>query len=144
MVEGQTLQHILNSPLMRLQFLDILKNSEAVIVCRASPSQKGAVVQMVKESEPKAVTLAIGDGANDVNMIKMANIGIGIFGKEGYQAASSSDYAFGQFRFLKRLLFVHGRWSGVRLTNFMLFFFNKNVVFSMAQIWFGIFNGYSG
>jgi phospholipid-translocating ATPase len=84
MIEGSTLEFVLNNPLMKAQFLDILKNSEAVIVCRASPSQKGAVVKMIKDSEPHSVTLAIGDGANDVNMIKMANIGVGIFGKEGY------------------------------------------------------------
>lgn len=87
---------------------------------------------MIKESEPQSITLAIGDGANDVNMIQRAHIGIGIFGKEGYQAASNSDYAIGQFRFLRRLMFVHGRWSGVRLSMFMIFFFNKNLVFSMA------------
>jgi len=86
----------------------------------------------VQESEPHSVTLAIGDGANDVNMIKKANIGVGIFGKEGYQAASNSDYAIGQFRFLRTLLFKHGRWSGVRLSYFMLFFFNKNLMFSMV------------
>ncbi len=39
---------------------------------------------MIKESEPNAVTLAIGDGANDVNMIQKAHVGVGIFGKEGY------------------------------------------------------------
>ncbi len=68
---------------MTYSFLDILNQCQAVIVCRASPSQKGAVVQMIKDNEPNAVTLAIGDGANDVNMIKRANIGVGIFGKEG-------------------------------------------------------------
>lgn len=86
---------------------------------------------MIKVSEPEAVTLAIGDGANDVNMIQKAHVGIGIFGKEGYQAVGNSDYAIGQFRFLRRLLFTHGRWSGVRLTIFMLIFFNKNILFTM-------------
>jgi phospholipid-transporting ATPase len=39
--------------------------------------------------------LAIGDGANDVNMITSANVGIGISGKEGQQAARSADYIIG-------------------------------------------------
>lgn len=99
---------------------------------------------MVKNNEPDIVTLAIGDGANDVNMIQRAHIGIGIFGKEGYQAASNSDYAIGQFRFLRRLLFVHGRWCGSRLSVFMLFFFHKNLVFTLPQFWFGWYNGFSG
>ncbi len=77
-------------------------------------------------------------------MIKQAHIGIGIFGKEGYQAAGNSDYAIGQFRFLRRLLFVHGRWSGIRLSTFMLIFFNKNLSYTLPQFWFGWNNGFSG
>jgi P-type E1-E2 ATPase len=77
-------------------------------------------------------------------MIKQAHIGIGIFGKEGYQAAGNSDYAIGQFKFLRRLLFVHGRWSGIRLTTFMLIFFNKNMVYTLPQFWFGWNSGFSG
>ena len=77
-------------------------------------------------------------------MIQKAHIGVGIFGKEGYQAASSADYAFGQFRFLRRLIFVHGRWSGIRISNFTIMFFFKNLVFSMLQFWFGFYNGFSG
>lgn len=64
-------------------------------------------------------------------MIQKAHVGIGIFGKEGYQAAGCSDYAIGQFKFLRRLMFVHGRWNGIRLSNFMLFFFHKNIVFTL-------------
>jgi magnesium-transporting ATPase (P-type) len=99
---------------------------------------------MIKESEPSSVTLAIGDGANDVNMIQRAHVGIGIFGKEGYQAASNSDYAIGQFRYLRRLLFVHGRWSGYRLSMFMLLYFNKNIMYTLPEFYFGWSNGFSG
>eukprot|EP00347_Sterkiella_histriomuscorum_P002642 403367358 len=144
LIEGQTLQYMIDSESMRKKFLKILGKCQAVIVCRASPSQKGLVVQMIKTSEPDIVTLAIGDGANDVNMIQKAHIGIGIFGKEGYQAAGNSDYAIGQFRFLRRLMFVHGRWSGVRLSVFMLFFFHKNLVFTLPQFWFAWYSGFSG
>ena len=48
---------------------------------------------MVRKGHPKAITLAIGDGANDVNMIAQAHVGIGIEGLEGMQAARASDYA---------------------------------------------------
>ena len=57
------------------------------------------------------ITLAIGDGANDVNMITSAHVGVGIIGLEGKQAARASDYAIGQFKFLKKLLFYHGHES---------------------------------
>ena len=64
---------------------------------------------MIRTNNPTLTTLAIGDGANDVNMITAAHVGIGISGLEGMQAARSSDYAIGQFKFLRTLLFLHGR-----------------------------------
>ena len=97
---------------------------EAVICCRVSPLQKALVVRMIKEGIG-AMTLAIGDGANDVAMIQEANIGCGLLGLEGSQAAMSADYAFGQFRFLTKLLLVHGRWSYIRIANMHSNFFYK-------------------
>lgn len=44
------------------------------------------------------VTLAIGDGANDVAMIQKAHVGVGISGVEGLQAATASDYAIAQVK----------------------------------------------
>lgn len=77
------------------------------------------------------VSLAIGDGGNDVSMIKEADIGIGIFGKEGYQAVTASDYAIGEFQFLRRLMFLHGRYCTRRITIFIVQFLIKNLMFSM-------------
>ena len=74
------------------------------------------------------MTLAIGDGANDVSMIQKADVGVGIAGREGMQAVMASDFAMGRFRFLVRLLLVHGHWSYNRLARLMLYFFYKNVV----------------
>lgn len=85
--------------------------------------------------------MAIGDGGNDVNMINTADIGVGIYGKEGNQAASSSDYSFCQFKYLWNLLFVHGRWSYLRSAFFVNFFFYKNILFTTQQVWFAIYSG---
>ena len=74
----------------------------------------------------KAMTLAIGDGANDVAMIQEAHVGVGIAGLEGAQASMSADYAVGQFRFLTKLLLVHGRWCYKRVAVFHEVFFYKN------------------
>jgi phospholipid-transporting ATPase len=68
------------------------------------------------------------DGANDVSMIQAANIGVGIMGREGTQAVRASDYAFGEFRFLKRLMVVHGRNSFLRISTVIMFSFYKNIV----------------
>jgi phospholipid-translocating ATPase len=80
--------------------------------------------------------LAIGDGANDVSMIQEANIGVGISGKEGLQAAMSSDYSISQFRFLSRLLLVHGRWSYMRTSQLILNYFYKNIVWLFVLFWY--------
>ena len=81
------------------------------------------------------MTLSIGDGANDVAMIQEANIGCGLFGLEGSQAAMSADYAFGQFRFLTKLLLVHGAWSYQRLSKLVLYSFYKNITLYMTLFW---------
>uniref|UniRef100_A0A8C9L1C5 P-type phospholipid transporter n=1 Tax=Panthera tigris altaica TaxID=74533 RepID=A0A8C9L1C5_PANTA len=123
-------------------FVDLACECNAVICCRVTPKQKAMVVDLVKRYK-KAITLAIGDGANDVNMIKTAHIGVGISGQEGMQAVMSSDYSFAQFRYLQRLLLVHGRWSYIRMCKFLRYFFYKNFAFTLVHFWYSFFNGYS-
>ncbi|NP_001361315.1 phospholipid-transporting ATPase IC isoform 2 [Homo sapiens] len=123
-------------------FVDLACECSAVICCRVTPKQKAMVVDLVKRYK-KAITLAIGDGANDVNMIKTAHIGVGISGQEGMQAVMSSDYSFAQFRYLQRLLLVHGRWSYIRMCKFLRYFFYKNFAFTLVHFWYSFFNGYS-
>eukprot|EP00741_Cyanophora_paradoxa_P005052 tig00000851_g4894.t1 len=109
------------------------------------PLQKAQVVKMVKDNvKPTPMTLAIGDGANDVTMIQEAHIGIGISGKEGMQAVRAADYAIAQFRFLKRLLLVHGRWNYKRVSKVILYSFYKNISFVLTLFYFGFYNGKSG
>lgn len=62
-----------------------------------SPAQKADVVKLVKDDDPELITLAIGDGANDVSMILEAHIGVGLYGNEGMRAVQSGDYALGEF-----------------------------------------------
>lgn len=86
------------------------------------------------------MTLSIGDGANDVAMIQEANVGCGLLGLEGSQAAMSADYAFAQFRFLTKLIVVHGHWSYLRIANMHKNFFYKNVVWTLAMFWYLFYN----
>ncbi|KNC78142.1 hypothetical protein SARC_09412, partial [Sphaeroforma arctica JP610] len=123
-------------------FLTVGKACQSVICCRVSPLQKADVVRLVK-SNTDAATLAIGDGANDVSMIQAAHIGVGISGLEGRQAVLASDYSIAQFRFLERLLLVHGRWSYIRMTKFLNYFFYKNFALTLVQLWYSFFTGWS-
>uniref|UniRef100_A0ACB8E5T2 ATPase class I type 8B member 4 n=1 Tax=Sphaerodactylus townsendi TaxID=933632 RepID=A0ACB8E5T2_9SAUR len=109
---------------------------------RVTPLQKAQVVDLVKKCR-KAITLAVGDGSNDIGMIKNAHIGVGISGQEGRQAVLNSDYSIAQFRYLQRLLLVHGRWSYFRMCKFLCYFFYKNIAFTLVHFWFGFFCGFS-
>lgn len=122
-IDGDSLKLVLEDRL-RQKFLMLCKQCKAVLCCRVSPAQKAAVVRMVKDGLD-VMTLSIGDGANDVAMIQEADVGVGIAGEEGRQAVMSSDYAIGQFRFLQRLVLVHGRWSYRRLAETIANFFYK-------------------
>ncbi|KAM3873313.1 phospholipid-transporting ATPase ID [Diretmus argenteus] len=140
-INGHSLAHALEAD-MEGEFVLTACACKAVICCRVTPLQKALVVELIKKHK-KAVTLAIGDGANDVSMIKTAHIGVGISGQEGIQAVLASDYSFSQFRFLQRLLLVHGRWSYLRMCRFLCYFFYKNFAFTMVHFWFGFFCGFS-
>lgn len=109
-----------------------------------SPKQKQEIVALVKNALPNAITLAIGDGANDVNMVTEAHVGVGIKGVEGQQAARAADFSIGEFKALKRLMFFHGRENYRKNTNLILYNFFKNLMFNMPTLWFGYFNWFSG
>ncbi|KAF8447755.1 hypothetical protein L210DRAFT_940528 [Boletus edulis BED1] len=141
-IDGTALDHALVDDRNKQLLLHLGTRCEGVICCRVSPLQKALVVKLVKDGL-RVMTLAIGDGANDVSMIQAADVGVGIIGEEGLQAVNSSDYAIAQFRFLKRLLLVHGHWSYARNGNMIINFFYKNIVAVGALWWFQIYCGWS-
>ncbi|XP_054595226.1 phospholipid-transporting ATPase IA isoform X3 [Nothobranchius furzeri] len=141
-IDGKSLKYALTFG-VRQYFLDLALSCKAVICCRVSPLQKSEVVEMVKK-QVKVITLAIGDGANDVGMIQTAHVGVGISGNEGLQAANSSDYSIAQFKYLKNLLLVHGAWNYNRVAKCILYCFYKNIVLYIIEIWFAFVNGFSG
>ncbi|SCU87370.1 LAFA_0E06326g1_1 [Lachancea sp. 'fantastica'] len=142
-IDGEALKLGLENDDIARRFLILCKNCQAVLCCRVSPAQKAAIVKLVKNSLD-VMTLAIGDGSNDVAMIQSADVGVGIAGEEGRQAVMSSDYGIGQFRYLTRLVLVHGRWSYKRLAEAIPVFFYKNAIFTLTLFWFGIYNNYDG
>uniref|UniRef100_A0A8C1B7V4 Phospholipid-transporting ATPase n=1 Tax=Cyprinus carpio carpio TaxID=630221 RepID=A0A8C1B7V4_CYPCA len=124
-------------------FLEICRNCSAVLCCRMAPLQKAQIVKMIKASKERPITLAIGDGANDVSMILEAHVGIGIMGKEGRQAARNSDYAITKFKHLKKMLLVHGHYYYIRIAELVQYFFYKNVCFIFPQFLYQFFCGFS-
>lgn len=143
-VENTALSLITERDDFEMNFIRVSKTCEAVICCRLRPGQKADVVSMIKKDDKCAITLAIGDGANDVSMIKEAHVGVGIYGNEGLRAVQASDFAIPEFKKLHRLMFVHGRARYVSITKFVLYFFYKNAVLTLPQFFFAYFSGYSG
>ncbi|KAJ5833018.1 hypothetical protein N7474_001329 [Penicillium riverlandense] len=143
-VDGQTLSTIEADETMRERFFQLAIRTESVICCRASPKQKAFLVSSIRKYVNDSITLAIGDGANDIAMIQEAHVGIGITGKEGLQAARISDYSIAQFRFLLKLLLVHGRWNYMRACKYTLGTFWKEMLFYLTQALYQRWNGYTG
>ncbi|KAI8085885.1 uncharacterized protein B0P05DRAFT_534105 [Gilbertella persicaria] len=141
-IDGVTLKYALE-PQTKDLMLDLGIRCASVICCRVSPKQKAQVVRLVKKGLG-VMTLAIGDGANDVSMIQEANIGVGISGVEGRQAVMASDYAIAQFRFLQKLLLVYGRWSYLRIAEMIMGFFFKNIIWTFVLFWYQIFCQFNG
>lgn len=125
------------------RFIELTKRCHSVICCRVSPLQKAQIVSVMRQ-KTKAMALAIGDGANDVGMILEADVGVGISGKEGRQAVLASDYAIGKFRYLKRLLLVHGRMNLYRNIECIFYSFYKNMAFTFNQMIFACYSHFSG
>ncbi|KJZ78373.1 hypothetical protein HIM_02411 [Hirsutella minnesotensis 3608] len=150
-VDGQTLAEIEASDELSQRFFAIAMLVDSVICCRASPAQKALLVRAVRarsaslgDKHRRGLTLAIGDGANDLAMIQASHVGVGISGREGLQAARVADYAIAQFRFLQRLLLVHGRWNYVRTAKFILCTFWKEMFFYLPTAQYQRYAGYSG
>ena len=135
-IESPILDGLFVDKEMTKTFLNIAYYSNTVICCRISPSQKSEIIKKIKNFDKNAITLAIGDGRNDVSMITEANIGVGIYGEEGMSAVQASDFAIGEFQLLKRLLFIHGRTNLYRLSTMILYFFYKNFILSFSQFYY--------
>ncbi|XP_004511165.1 phospholipid-transporting ATPase 1-like [Cicer arietinum] len=140
-IDGTSLVYILDSKLEE-ELFELSRRCSVVLCCRVAPLQKAGIVSLVK-NRTSDMTLAIGDGANDVSMIQMADVGVGISGQEGRQAVMASDFAMGQFRFLVPLLFVHGHWNYQRLGYMVLYNFYRNAVFVLILFWYVLFTAFT-
>jgi phospholipid-translocating ATPase len=116
-------------------FMEISTKAPAVVCCRCSPTQKTMVTEHIK-TFTKVRTAAVGDGGNDVGMIQQADIGIGIVGKEGMQAALAADFSINQFNYLNKLLLWHGRLAYKRSAKLSQFVIHRGMILSFIQVVF--------
>lgn len=141
-IDGRSLSYALEED-VKDTFLDLALGCASVICCRSSPKQKALVTRLVK-TKRGTTTLAVGDGGNDVGMLQEADIGIGISGFEGMQAVMASDIAIAQFRFLERLLLVHGHWFYRRISSMICYYFYKNILFGLTLFYYDAYTSFSG
>ena len=142
-IEGSTVNEIITNDDYAPEFFEIAKNCVSVVCARCEPCQKGNIVRSFMKNDPSGLALAIGDGANDVDMIRAAHVGVGVEGNEGSEAVMSSDFSIPSFQFLTRLLIVHGRWCTNRSALLVLLTFYKSAIIVITQILYGCFNGFS-
>jgi phospholipid-translocating ATPase len=135
LIDGNSLQFYLDHA--RSAFINITTHLPAVICCRCSPTQKADVAHLIREATRKRVC-CIGDGGNDVSMIKAADVGIGIVGKEGRQASLAADFSVLEFRSLSKLLVWHGRNSYKRAAKLSLFVIHRGLLISICQIVYSV------
>ena len=140
LIEGSVIGSLLQYHHVAL--LKLLLSCGTVICCRATPAQKAELVTLVRSAGN--VTLAIGDGGNDCAMILAANVGVGLSGREGLQAARAADYTFSQFRFLVPLCLVHGRYSLHRTAFIAQYCFYKSIFICLLQVLFNQMCLFSG
>jgi len=141
-VDGVTIEDIMAQKELKSIFYILLMSANTVIFCRMSSASKAKVVSLIKDNS-KYVTLAIGDGINDIPMLRTANIGIGIYGRRSNEAALAADIAIGQFSYLEKLLLSHGRLTYVKISKLLCFYFYKNLLLLMMEFPFSITNGFS-
>ena len=134
-IDGQTIHTVVQS--FEKMFFTLACRVSAVICCRCSPTQKAFITEKIKFYTDKK-TLGIGDGGNDVGMILTADVGVGIVGKEGKQAALSSDFSIYKFKHLTNLLLWHGRNSYKREAVMAQFVIHRGLIISIMQIYFSI------
>ena len=145
-VDGTALESAAIHETVAKRLVDVINHPqcEAAVFCRVSPKQKGQIISMFRKYSPASSRfLAIGDGANDMNMLRLSDVGVGIIGKEGAQAANSADYAIRGFIDVYELMFVHGRSCSFRLSNFVHLFLYKNCALALCQIWFAFYSDFS-
>lgn len=131
-VDGDALSVLLSDPGLRETFIAAAVDAPAAVACRCSPAQKAALVTALQAHSGKRVA-AIGDGGNDVGMITAADVGIGIPGKEGRQAALAADVSIALFRHLPRLLLWHGRNAYTRSARLAQFVIHRGLIISVIQ-----------
>ncbi|CAK0888579.1 unnamed protein product [Prorocentrum cordatum] len=146
-LDGAAVRHILESDSARRRLYELGLATRTSVCCRLSPAQKkDLLVELVREQDPSVVTLAIGDGANDVPMIQEARTSASASGArtEGMGAVQASDVAISQFRFLGNLLLCHGRRSYHHVALYLCYYLYKNMAVAWGDILHACDIGFGG
>lgn len=129
-LDGISVDQLIRS--QQAPFVYAMRKATTVICSRMSPKQKSRVILLMKKEG--LCCLAIGDGANDVSMIRESSVGVGVKGKEGNAAVNNADYIIRKFHHLIKLLFVHGRnnYRGNSYSVYLAFY--ENITFNIPLV----------
>ena len=129
-IDGELLGRMLKDH--PLAFLEACFTFDYICFARCTPAQKYEIAKLLKDKLNKII-LAVGDGGNDVGMIQIANVGIGIYGREGNQAALAADFTVNKFNYLCKLIFFHGRNAHMGISSISQFVLHRGLIISWLQ-----------
>ncbi|CCW61608.1 unnamed protein product [Phytomonas sp. EM1] len=143
-VQGErVLDRILSDKFLTERFERLASCCLSVVCVRMTPRQKAAICHFMRKRGH--ITLAVGDGGNDVSMLQEANVGVGILGKESAQAARAADFSIAQFDDLRSLVFFHGQLAYVCTAYLIKYSFYKSMLIAFTQLAYtAVFTRYSG
>lgn len=148
LIDGDVLKRALE--INKIGFIKYCLAYNYICFSRCTPSQKFTIAETLNKHLKKRI-LTVGDGGNDVGMIQVANIGVGIYGKEGNQAALAADFTITKFCYLSKLVFYHGRNAHRGISSIVQFILHRGLIISWTQEIFSalfymismpIFNGF--
>lgn len=138
-IDGESMEFCIGY--LQNEFIDIVSDLSSVVICRCTPTQKANMTRLIQEKKQASVC-CIGDGGNDVGMIQVANVGIGIVGKEGQQASLAADYSVKEFSHVSRLLLWHGRISYKQTSKLAMFVIHRGLLISVCQVVYSVISAF--
>lgn len=144
-VEGADLNNFFITPDVQTCFINMACSADIVIACGLTPIQKAELVKLVKlRLAPTPITLAIGDGLNDIKMIQEAHIGVGVINPDNPHAASYADFAVTSFSSLKQLLFLQGSRTLQAMCIVVYWSYFKSLCFVMPLFYYQGYTNWAG
>lgn len=140
-IHGKAMSTICNSNRLYQTFALLLVYTNNLFASGFTPKNKHSLTKMMKKFLCRnCKVLAIGDGLNDVMMLKEADLSIGIRSKEILQVKNTCDLIISQFSQITDLILVHGTWNLQRIKSIIYYSLYSSLVIILPFFYFNFFS----